>query len=95
MSEQASRTLVKSPPELWAEVSDVQTLASHLGEDGTIRITRSEPEAVVEWEGDGSAGTVELEPSWWGTKVTLTAEPGSTPRLERALDRLGGTAAPR
>jgi hypothetical protein len=71
---EAKRTLVKSPPELWAEVSDVAALARHLGEFGEIRITRTEPETVVEWEGDRASGSVRLEPSGWGTKVTLTAE---------------------
>jgi hypothetical protein len=71
---EAKRTLVKSPPELWAEVSDIAALARHLGEFGEIRITRTEPEAVVEWEGDRASGSVRLEPSGWGTKVTLTAE---------------------
>jgi hypothetical protein len=70
----AQRTLVKSPPELWAEVSDVSTLARHLGEFGEIRITRLEAETTVVWEGDTARGTVELEPSGWGTKVTITAE---------------------
>jgi len=70
---QAQRTLVKSPPELWAEISDVGTLARHLGEFGEIRITRVEPETTVAWEGDRACGTVELEPSGWGTKVTITA----------------------
>ena len=69
----AQRTLVKSPPELWAEVSDVSALAGHLGAFGEIRISRLEPETTVAWEGDRARGTVELEPSGWGTKVTLTA----------------------
>jgi hypothetical protein len=69
----AQRTLVKSPPELWAEVSDVESLARHLGEFGEIRITRVQPETTVVWEGERASGTVELEPSGWGTKVTLTA----------------------
>ena len=68
------RTLVKSPPELWAEVSDLEALAKHLGEFGEIKITRLEPETTVVWEGDRVSGTVTLEPSGWGTKVTLTAE---------------------
>jgi hypothetical protein len=68
------RTLVKSPPELWAEVSDLDALAKHLGEFGEIKITRLEPETTVVWEGDRVSGTVQLEPSGWGTKVTLTAE---------------------
>ena len=71
----AQRTLVKSPPELWAEISDVESLARHLGEFGEIRITRVEPETTVVWEGERASGTVELEPSGWGTKVTLTATP--------------------
>ena len=72
---EAKRTLVKSPPELWAELSDVAALARHLGEFGEIRITRTEPESVVEWEGDLASGSVRLEPSGWGTNVTLTALP--------------------
>jgi hypothetical protein len=72
---EAKRTLVKSPPELWAELSDLSALARHLGEFGEIRITRTEPESVVEWEGDLASGSVRLEPSGWGTKVTLTALP--------------------
>ena len=72
---EAKRTLVKSPPELWAELSDMAALARHLGEFGEIRITRTEPESVVEWEGDLASGSVRLEPSGWGTTVTLTALP--------------------
>jgi len=70
----AQRTLVKSPPELWAEVSDVEALARHLGEFGEIRITRLDPETTVAWEGDRACGTVALEPAGWGTKVTITAK---------------------
>ncbi|MCW3063545.1 MAG: hypothetical protein JWN32_717 [Solirubrobacterales bacterium] len=77
MTEQtASRTLVKSPPELWAEVSDAGSLARHLGEFGEIRITRLEGESTVAWEGERASGTVELTPSGWGTRVTLTARNG-------------------
>ncbi len=76
---EAKRTLVKSPPELWAEVSDAGALARHLGEFGEIRITRTQPESVVEWEGDLASGSVRLEPSGWGTRVTLVAEPATEP----------------
>jgi hypothetical protein len=78
----AHRTLVKSPPELWAEVSDAAALARHLGAFGEIRITRLEPETTVAWEGDRGRGTVELEPAGWGTKVTLTAEVAGSPEAE-------------
>src|SRR6476659_10854452 len=73
------RTLVKSPPELWAELSDVESLARHLGEFGEIRITRVEPQTTVIWEGERARGRVELEPSGWGTKVTLIATPVAAP----------------
>jgi hypothetical protein len=70
---EAQRTLVKSPPELWAELSNPSSLARHLGEElGEIRITRVEAETSVEWEAESATGTVALEPSGWGTKVTLT-----------------------
>lgn len=68
-----SRTLVKSPPELWAEVSDPAALADHLGEFGEIKITRVEQESTVAWESERASGTVELEPTKWGTRVKLTA----------------------
>jgi hypothetical protein len=70
---QATRTLVKSPPELWAECSDAASLARHLGQFGEIRITRLDPETAVAWEGERARGTVRIEPAGWGTKVTLTA----------------------
>jgi hypothetical protein len=81
MSEhQASRTLLKSPPELWAECSDAQSLARHLDDVfGEVRITRLEPEQAVAWEGERVSGTVRLEPSGWGTKVTLTANAPDEP----------------
>jgi outer membrane biosynthesis protein TonB len=73
-STEAQRTLVKSPPELWTELSDPSSLARHLGELGEIRITRVEAETTVEWEGESVSGMVTLEPSGWGTKVTLTVD---------------------
>ncbi len=60
----ASRTLVKSPPELWAECSDAASLARHLGAFGKIQITKLEPETAVAWEGEDVRGTVTLEPSY-------------------------------
>ncbi|HXN38821.1 MAG TPA: hypothetical protein VN892_12345 [Solirubrobacteraceae bacterium] len=73
ISSEVERTLVKSPPELWTELSNPDALARHLGEFGEIRITRIEPEHEVEWEAGDTAGTVRIKPSGWGTKVTLTA----------------------
>src|SRR5215211_2658608 len=70
----AKRTLVKSPPELWEELSEVDGLAKHFGAFGEIKITKLEPEHTVAWEGEHASGTVSIEPSGWGTKVTLHAE---------------------
>jgi len=70
----ANRILVKSPPELWSELSEVESLARHLGEFGEISISRLEPEHTVAWEGEHARGTVELEASGWGTRVTLSAQ---------------------
>jgi hypothetical protein len=78
----AQRTLVKSPPELWAEISDAGALAGHLGAFGEIRITRLEPELTVAWEGDRVRGTVRLEPGGWGTTVTMTAHVDGEPEPE-------------
>src|SRR3954462_3460436 len=70
----AKRTLVKSPPELWEELSEVERLPQHPGAFGEIKITKLEPEHTVAWEGEHASGTVSIEPSGWGTKVTLHAE---------------------
>ncbi len=84
---QASRTLVKSGPELWAECSDAGSLAKHLGEFGEITITKLEPENTVAWEGDAASGTVKLEPAGWGTRVTLTAFVASPVQADSAEAR--------
>ena len=74
ISSEVQRTLVKSPPELWAEISDPESLARHLGEFGEIRITRVEPEQRVEWQAGDTSGSVVIKPSGWGTKVKLTVK---------------------
>ena len=80
---EAKRTLVKSPPEVWAKVSDPEVLADHLADLGPVHITRVEPETVVHWEGDEATGSVHLEAGGWGTKVTLTVElPEAPPEPE-------------
>ncbi|HEY7629097.1 MAG TPA: hypothetical protein VH817_00255 [Thermoleophilaceae bacterium] len=65
-----SRTLVKSPPELWAELEG-DCLSKAIGE---VTIRPTEPERALAWEADGASGTAVLEPAGWGTKLTLTAE---------------------
>ena len=70
-----TRTLVKSQPEVWAQCSEADSLGRHLnGSFGEIRITRLEPEHSVAWEGEEVSGTVRIEPSAWGTRVTLSVQ---------------------
>ncbi len=91
ISSQVQRTLVKSPPELWAELSDPDALARALGELGEVRITHTEPESTVEWQAERASGSVHIKASGWGTRVTLRAirEPlpppaASPPAVEEA-----------
>ncbi len=91
ISSEVQRTLVKSPPELWAELSDPASLARNLGELGEIRITHVEPEKTVEWEAADTTGKVLLKASGWGTKVTLTvarelAAPEPPPEPEPSME---------
>jgi hypothetical protein len=76
---EVSRTLVKSPPELWAELEG-ESLSAAVGD---VEIKATEPERELSWSGAGASGTARLEPSSWGTKVTLTAE------VEEQVARLG------
>jgi hypothetical protein len=96
VSAEVQRTLVKSPPELWAELSSPEALTRHLGELGEIRVTAVEPESKVEWEAEGASGVVELKQSGWGTKVTLSLTrqtPGTEPEPEPDPERAAGGAS--
>lgn len=73
---EVSRTLVKSVPELWSELQRGEPLSDAVGE---VTLRTTEHERALAWEGSGARGRVLLEPSGWGTRVTLTAE------LERAV----------
>ncbi len=67
---EVSRTLVKSPPELWEELQG-DCLSDAMGE---ATVEPKDPERELAWRADGAEGTARIEPSSWGTKVTLTAE---------------------
>jgi hypothetical protein len=103
-SVEVSRTLVKSPPELWQELQG-ERLGEALG-GAEVRPTHVERE--LSWRSDDASGKAVLEPSSWGTKVTLTAEveeqvaelglwermrgmrppPSRAPEIERRLEGL-------
>jgi hypothetical protein len=83
---EVSRTLVKSPPELWSELQGAR-LREAVGAES---ITPSEDERLLVWEADGSRGSATLEPSGWGTKVILRAEvEEEVRRLEPEVATLG------
>ncbi len=68
-----SRTLVKSPPEVWAELEREGRLAELLALDG-LEVTVAQELAVLEWNADQAHGRIEITASGWGTKVSLTAD---------------------
>src|ERR1700733_347626 len=72
ISSEVQRTLVKSPPELWSELSDPAALARHLAELGAIRLVRGGDEEAGAGPADHPAGAVSIQPSGWGTKVPLS-----------------------
>ena len=87
ISTEVQRTLVKSPPELWSELSDETSLARHLSRFGAVRIVGRTAEERVDWEAERARGSIRIRPSGWGTRVTLTLErdgdaPGDRPAAD-------------
>jgi hypothetical protein len=83
---EVSRTLVKSPPELWTELSG-DRLADAVG-GATVSVAQEERR--IEWRAEGARGAAELEPTGWGTRLTLTAEfEEEVSRLEPKVAGLG------
>ena len=82
---EVSRTLVKSPPELWTELNG-ERLADAVG-GATVAV--AEEGRRIEWEADGAHGQAVLEPAGWGTKLTLRAEIDEVTRLEPEVARGG------
>ena len=92
---EVQRTLVKSPPELWAELSDQEALARHLSDFGEIRITSTAAESAVHWESDEAIGTALIKQAGWGTKVTLRATiKAAEPEREHEATPVLATAQP-
>jgi hypothetical protein len=94
------RTLVKSPPELWELVDDVDLMRRWTAEicdgleNGSLEVAEREPEERLVWRcGDGPRIELNLAEKGWGTNVTIKAECGGLSRgpdaLESLLDELG------
>jgi hypothetical protein len=101
-SVELERTMVKSPPELWEELSSEQGLSRWLGD---VRVSSAEPPNRLEWDSDIARGVIELEASGWGTTVRAQAEPSGAGqgsdrpdgadverRLSELLDDLGSSS---
>jgi hypothetical protein len=90
----ASRTLVKSPPEVWEQLDDpgrMQGLmCALLGRATEVAVDEREPESVLRWQavgGDDAWIEVELAEKGWGTNVSVSAEGAQEPtKLEGWLD---------
>jgi hypothetical protein len=87
---EVSRTLVKSPPELWTELEG-DRLADAVGE---VTVRPTEHERELAWEAVGARGTARLDPSSWGTKVTLTAEVEDHVARQGLWERMRGRPVP-
>jgi hypothetical protein len=87
---EVSRTLVKSPPELWEELQG--DCLPEAVEGATVHT--KEPERELLWTADGAAGTARIEPSSWGTKVILTAEYEEEVAMLGLWERMRGMRPP-
>jgi len=71
---QTQRTLVKSVPEVWAELSADGVLGRMFrGRFGEIHLTHLTPESSIEWEGELAAGLVDnkvcaIDDTWSGLR---------------------------
>ncbi|HEY1238448.1 MAG TPA: hypothetical protein VGE91_08925 [Solirubrobacterales bacterium] len=91
----ASRTLVKSPPELWELIDQPERMQGLMcglvGRATEVEVDEREPESLLRWQAS-DAGTdawieVQLAEKGWGTNVSLKAENGGEPtKLEGWLD---------
>jgi hypothetical protein len=89
----ASRTLVKSPPEVWEQLDHpgrMQGLMSALvGHATDVSVYEREEESKLAWKAipDDAWIEVKLAEKGWGTNVSVTAENGGEPtKLEGWLD---------
>lgn len=93
----ASRTLVKSPPEVWERLDHperMQGLMSALvGHTAEIHVYEREEESKLAWKADDAWIKVEIAEKGWGTNVSVSAENGKAPTmlegwLDAVLDEL-------
>ena len=83
----ATRTVMKSAPELWELVDDELQLrhwsARLCGSDGAVEVTDRNPGHTLAWRCDGARFKVKLEEKGFGTQVAIAAK--SEERLKESL----------
>jgi hypothetical protein len=91
--ETASRTLVKSPPEVWEQLDQPQRMqglmCALLGRAADVQVYEREEESTLAWKAvpDDAWIKVEIAEKGWGTNVSVSAENGDEPtKLEGWLD---------
>jgi hypothetical protein len=91
----ASRTLVKSPPELWELIDQPERMhglmCGLVGRATEVTVDEREPESVLRWQAsdDGTDAWIEVQlaEKGWGTNVKVKAENAAEPtKLEGWLD---------
>jgi hypothetical protein len=83
----ASRTLVKSPPELWEMIDQAERMegmmSGLLGRAADVSVSEREPESLLCWEATGVDEyawiKVKLAEKGWGTHVEVSAESKTEP----------------
>ncbi|HEY1238103.1 MAG TPA: hypothetical protein VGE91_07180 [Solirubrobacterales bacterium] len=83
----ASRTLVKSPPELWELIDQPERMQGLMcglvGRATEVTVDEREPESLLRWEAsdDGTDAWIEVQlaEKGWGTNVSVKAENGGEP----------------
>jgi hypothetical protein len=89
----ASRTLVKSPPEVWEQLDDPGRMeglmCALVGHATEVRVYERIDQTKLAWKADGDEARIEVElaEKGWGTNVSVSAENGrEATKLEGWLD---------
>jgi streptomycin 6-kinase len=94
----ATRTLMKSAPELWELLDDELQLRHWLARlcdgDGVVEVTAREPGQLLVWRCDSVKVKVKLEEKGFGTQVSIAAKAAERLRQEALEDVLEELAEP-
>ena len=91
------RTLVKSPPELWELVDDVELMqrwSLELFGAAGVEVAEREPESRLAWSAGSARVELELAEKGWGTNVEIRIEGSNGDAAEALEDLLDELAEP-